>query len=113
MRATPTDEELGFETGGVLAWGINVHGRLGDGGWVDGFRPKRNKLAKDVVAVSAGDYHSLALCSNGLALLNLASSSACSLAGALKECVFSFGKNVEEEGLSLIHISEPTRPRLI
>jgi hypothetical protein len=43
--------------GGVVSWGVNVHGRLGDGGTRDRHRPARMKLAEDVLQICAGDYH--------------------------------------------------------
>jgi alpha-tubulin suppressor-like RCC1 family protein len=56
--------------GTIAAWGYNFHGQLGDGGTTDSNVPvavvKSGVLAgKTVVAVSAGFFHSLALCSDG------------------------------------------------
>jgi alpha-tubulin suppressor-like RCC1 family protein len=56
--------------GTVHAWGHNSHGQLGDGTIVDASTPVLvdpvGALAgKRVVAVAAGAYHSLALCSDG------------------------------------------------
>ena len=53
--------------GGLLSWGIGLHGRLGSADWVDRFQPCRalDELCGEIVQVSAGDYHSLALCRNG------------------------------------------------
>lgn len=56
--------------GTIAAWGYNFHGQLGDGSTTDSRVPvavvKSGVLAgKTVVAVSAGFFHSLALCSDG------------------------------------------------
>jgi len=56
--------------GTVVAWGYNIYGQLGDGGTTDSSVPvivtTGGELAgKNVVAVSAGFSHSLALCSDG------------------------------------------------
>ena len=57
--------------GGVVAWGDNVSGELGDGGTETkstvpvNVYPAGVLQTKTVTAVSAGAYHSVALCSDG------------------------------------------------
>ena len=56
--------------GTVVAWGENYYGQLGDNSQIDRHAPvlvtQTGVLAgKSVVAVAAGGYHSLALCSDG------------------------------------------------
>ena len=50
-------EDGEFWEGGVISWGINCHGRLGNGGSRDRHRPARTKLLEEVVQICAGDYH--------------------------------------------------------
>ena len=49
------DDELW--QGGVVSWGLNYQGRLGNGDAVDRFRPARSLLWRHAVQVSAGDHH--------------------------------------------------------
>ncbi len=56
--------------GSIAAWGYNVYGQLGDGGSSQNSVPvevdRSGVLAgKTVIAVSAGSFHNLALCSDG------------------------------------------------
>lgn len=55
LEARGDDEE--WWEGGVVSWGLNLQGRLGNGDVVDRFRPARSKLWQHVLQVSAGDYH--------------------------------------------------------
>ncbi len=56
--------------GTVVAWGYNGYGQLGNGNYTNSSVPMTVTrlgalLGKTVTAVSAGQYHSLALCSDG------------------------------------------------
>jgi len=53
-------------TGEVYAWGYNYYGQLGNGTTTSSYTPvKVTGLPNDVIAISAGSYHSLALTSSG------------------------------------------------
>ncbi|MEO5913683.1 MAG: cadherin-like beta sandwich domain-containing protein [Luteolibacter sp.] len=59
--------------GSVVAWGSNYYGQLGDGTTTSPTEPVMVSLtgslaSKSVVAVAAGGYHSLAVCSDGSVL---------------------------------------------
>ncbi|MES2922414.1 MAG: cadherin-like beta sandwich domain-containing protein [Verrucomicrobiota bacterium] len=58
--------------GSIASWGDNSLGQLGDGSFVDSAVPvlvrSRDLARKQVVALSAGNFHSLALCSDGTAV---------------------------------------------
>jgi hypothetical protein len=71
--------------GGVLSWGIGIQGRLGSGDWVDRFEPCRalDELNGMILQVSAGDYHSLALCCNGT-VVGFGSNGRCQLGDGTK-----------------------------
>jgi len=49
----------------VYGWGANPHGQLGIGNAIDQYQPRQSLLARRVVAISAGWFHSLALTSDG------------------------------------------------
>ena len=56
-------------TGSVLAWGYNANGELGNGGVANSHVPVEVKLSgRRVVAIAAGQVHSLAVTSNGTVL---------------------------------------------
>jgi len=59
-----------FSDGTVAAWGYNVYGQLGDDSVISRTNPVAVVMTggldgKTVIAVDAGNYHSLALCSDG------------------------------------------------
>ncbi|MGH2331147.1 RCC1 domain-containing protein [Thermoanaerobacter mathranii] len=56
---------LAVSSNTIWAWGLNNYGQLGDGTTTNGYTPVQVKGLSDVVAVSAGQYHSLALKSDG------------------------------------------------
>ena len=72
--------------GGIVSWGIGIHGRLGSGDWVDRLEPCRalEDLSGHLVQISAGDYHSLALHRND-SVLGFGSNGRCQLGDASKE----------------------------
>ncbi len=51
--------------GQVLAWGVNEHGQLGDGTQVNKGRPVAVRGVSGALAVSAGEYHTLAITGAG------------------------------------------------
>jgi hypothetical protein len=71
--------------GGLVSWGIGIHGRLGSGDWIDRFQPCRafDQLNGDIVQISAGDYHSLLLSRNG-SVLAFGSNGRCQLGDGTK-----------------------------
>lgn len=56
---------LAVVDGSVKAWGSNAYGQLGDGTDEDRATPVRSGTVSDIVAISAGMEHSLALDGNG------------------------------------------------
>jgi alpha-tubulin suppressor-like RCC1 family protein len=67
--AVGIDHSMVVKDGAVYSWGLNRYGQLGDGSWDD--HPGELvpvKGLKDIVAVAAGSYHSLALTKSGALL---------------------------------------------
>jgi alpha-tubulin suppressor-like RCC1 family protein len=58
-------ENLATESGTVWAWGNNTYGQLGDNSTTQRNAPVRAGSLVGIVAVAAGDYHSLALKNDG------------------------------------------------
>lgn len=49
----------------VWAWGANYYGQLGDGAWIIRLTPVQVIGLSNVVAIAAGEYHSLAVKGDG------------------------------------------------
>ena len=59
------EEPISPTPGTVWAWGSNTRGFLGDGTTIDRYTPVQVQGLDNVIAISVGDAHSLALKSNG------------------------------------------------